>query len=88
MAEQPFKIAVSDEQLDLLHKKLALSRLPDELDGANLEYDVQPAHMQHIPARWNATAAEFNAEPAMFTRDDSVDGHEALSIHCVRKRVA
>jgi hypothetical protein len=35
---RPFQISIPDEAIELLHKKLDLTRLPGELDDAGWEF--------------------------------------------------
>ncbi|KAJ7863486.1 epoxide hydrolase N terminus-domain-containing protein [Mycena olivaceomarginata] len=53
MAESPFKISIPDALLDRLHQKLALTTLPDELEGAGWEYGVPLADVKRLVARWS-----------------------------------
>ena len=92
MTESPFTIAVPEEQLELLRKKLALVRLPDELQGAGWDYGVPLADMRRIVEywkdgyNWRKAEAAINAELPMFTRDIDIEGHGTLNIHYVHKR--
>ncbi|KAI3609549.1 epoxide hydrolase [Moniliophthora roreri] len=87
-----FKIAVSDEALDLLKKKLELSRLPDEIDEAGWDYGAPLADIRRLLARWkdgyNWRKHEkiLNDELPQFTRDIEVQGHGVLNIHYVYKK--
>lgn len=49
--EKPSKIAVSDEAIDLLRQKLALTVLPDELDEADWDYGAPLADVRRLVAR-------------------------------------
>ncbi|KAI0772887.1 alpha/beta-hydrolase [Trametes elegans] len=89
--ETPFTLSVSEADLVWLHKKLELSRLPDELADAGWEYGVPLAHVRRLLARWKdgfdwrKTEAEINKLP-MFTRDIEVEGFGVLNIHYVHQR--
>jgi len=91
MSESPFKISVPDALLERLHKKLELTDLPDELDGAGWEYGVPLADVQRLVARWRngynwrVHEAQINAALPQFTRPISVDGHGTLEIHYVHQ---
>ena len=50
--EKSFTISVPEEQLDFLQKKLALSRLPDELDDAGWDYGVPLSHTKRLVEHW------------------------------------
>ncbi len=88
--EQPFKLHVSDVDIDTLHKKLALVRFPDELDDAGWNYGVPLAHVKRLVERWQAgfdwrkSEEEINKLP-QFTRDIPVDGFGTLNIHYVHQ---
>ncbi|KAK7464789.1 hypothetical protein VKT23_005996 [Stygiomarasmius scandens] len=90
--ETPFKISVSDDQLDLLRKKLDLATFPDELENAGWRYGVPLADVKRLVARWKdgydwrAEEAKLNEELPQFTRDIDVTGHGSLNIHYVHKR--
>lgn len=93
MAEQPFKIAVPDSELDFLRTKLDLVRLPDELDEAGWDYGVPLAVIKRLVARWKegydwrAAEAGINEIP-QFTRDIEVDGFGTLNIHYIHQKSA
>ena len=52
MTESSFTLNVPDSELDLLKKKLELSRLPDELDEAGWSYGVPLTDVKRLVARW------------------------------------
>lgn len=89
--EAPFTLTVPDAELALLHKKLELVRLPDELDGAGWDYGVPLADIRRLVARWQddfdwrKAEAGINQLP-MFTRDIEVDGFGTLNIHYVHQK--
>ena len=93
MSEQPFKIHVSDADIELLHKKLELARFPDELEDARWDYGAPLADVQRLVARWKdgyewrKAEADINEIP-QFTRDIQVDGFGALNVHYVHQRSA
>jgi len=90
--ETPFKISVSDDQLDLLRKKLDLATFPDELENAGWHYGVPLEDVKRLVARWKdgydwrAEEAKLNEELPQFTKDIDVTGHGSLNIHYVHKR--
>ncbi|KAI0358761.1 alpha/beta-hydrolase [Trametes cingulata] len=90
-AEVPFKVSVQEEELELLRKKLELTRFPDELDEAEWEYGVPLADLRRLVARWKdgfdwrKSEAEINALP-QFTRDIEVEGFGTLNIHYVHQK--
>ncbi|KZV68201.1 alpha/beta-hydrolase [Peniophora sp. CONT] len=94
MSEQSFTISVPDAQLDLLKRKLELTRLPDELEGAGWDYGVPRADVERILGRWKdgydwrAEEAALNKDLPMFTRDIAVEGHGPLNVHYVHQKSA
>lgn len=89
--EHSFKLAVPDADLELLHKKLDLVRLPDELAESGWEYGAPLEDVRRLVARWKdgfdwrATEAKINQFP-QYTRDIDVDGHGTLNIHYVHAK--
>ncbi|KAN0088172.1 Alpha/Beta hydrolase fold [Tylopilus felleus] len=92
MTETPFRIAVSDGQLDLLRRKLELATFPDELEDADWKYGVPLADIKRLVARWKngydwrKYEKELNDELPMFTRDIDVDDFGTLDIHYVHMK--
>ncbi|RPD56202.1 epoxide hydrolase [Lentinus tigrinus ALCF2SS1-7] len=88
---QPFKLNVSDADLDLLHKKLELARFPDELQGAGWDYGVPLADVKRLVARWKdgfdwrKSEAEIN-KLDMYMRDIDVDDFGSLNIHYLHQK--
>lgn len=91
-SESPFKINVSDEQLSILQQKLALTTLPDELEGAGTAYGAALPDIKRLVDRWangydwRKHEAELNAELPQFTRDIEVEGFDRLNIHYIHKK--
>ncbi|KAK7045805.1 hypothetical protein VNI00_007208 [Paramarasmius palmivorus] len=87
-----FKIAVPDEAINLLKKKLELTRLPDEIDDAGWDYGAPLADIRRLVARWKdgydwrKHEKALNEELPQFTRDIEVEGQGVLSIHYVYKK--
>ncbi|PPQ92837.1 hypothetical protein CVT25_004325 [Psilocybe cyanescens] len=88
----PFKINIPDERIEFLHKKLALTTLPDELEDAGRDYGVPLADVQRLVARWKSGynwrkyEKELNDELPQFLTDIDVVGHGTLKIHFVHKK--
>ncbi|KAI3618595.1 epoxide hydrolase [Moniliophthora roreri] len=88
---QPFKINVSDESLELLAKKLALTRLPDEIEDAGWDYGVPLQDIRRLVGRWKdgfdwrKQEKMLNDELPQFTRDIEVDGFGKLNVHFVHQ---
>lgn len=91
MAEQPYKLHISDAEIELLHKKLELVRFPDELEDAGREYGAPLADIQRLVARWKngydwrKAESEINKLP-QFTRDIKVEGFSMLNIHYIHQK--
>ncbi|TFK52704.1 alpha/beta-hydrolase [Heliocybe sulcata] len=91
MSERPYKIAVSDEELDVLQRKLNLVRLPDELDDVGWDYGVPLKEVKRLVARWKdgyewrKHEKELNELPHL-TRDVEVEGFGSLNIHYLHAR--
>ncbi|VDB88840.1 unnamed protein product [Peniophora sp. CBMAI 1063] len=90
-AETPFTLHISDEALAELDKKLALTRLPDELEGAGWDYGAPLSHIRRLVDRWRNGFSWRSAEESinrlpMFTRSLEVDGFGALELHYVHQR--
>ena len=86
-----FKVAVPDETLTLLGRKLADARFPDELNDAGWDHGVPLSDMRRLANKWKddydrrAHEREINKLP-MFMRDIEVEGFGVLNIHCVHQR--
>ncbi|KAL1950123.1 hypothetical protein VTO73DRAFT_5246 [Trametes versicolor] len=91
--ERPFTVAVPQADIDLLRAKLALTRLPDELDGAGWTYGAPLADVRRLAARWGSAFDWRAAEGAineipMYTRDVEVAGHGTLNVHYIHQTSA
>ncbi|KAI9435115.1 Alpha/Beta hydrolase protein [Lactarius indigo] len=90
-AEQPFKIAVPDDALALLKRKLDDTRLPDEVNAAEWAYGAPLADIKRLANRWKdgydwrTHEHKLNALP-MFTRTIGVDGFGELDVHYVHQK--
>ena len=89
--EQPFVYAVPDADLELLQKKLALARFPDELEGAGWDYGVPLSNIRALVEHWRngfdwrAVERSLNTLP-MFTRPITVDGWGTFTTHYLHQR--
>ncbi|KAJ7027772.1 Alpha/Beta hydrolase protein [Mycena alexandri] len=92
MAELPFNISVSTEELDSLQERLNLTHFPDELENADWAYGAPLADIKRLVSRWKdgydwrKHEALLNAELPQFTRDIRVEGFGTLNVHYVHKR--
>ncbi|KAI0259501.1 Alpha/Beta hydrolase protein [Gloeopeniophorella convolvens] len=90
--EKPFRIAVPDDALALLQRKLADTRFPDEVEDANWAYGTPLADIKRLTERWRgdydwrAHERRLNEQLPMFTRDIEVDGFGTVNVHYVHKR--
>ncbi|KAH9484409.1 Putative epoxide hydrolase [Psilocybe cubensis] len=88
----PFKIQVSDDQIEHLNKKLALVRLPDELENAGRDYGVPLGDIQRLVARWKSGydwrthEKQLNDELPQFQGSIDVEGFGSLKVHFVHKK--
>src|SRR5690349_13090459 len=51
---EPFRIAVPQEDLDELHRRLDAARWPDELPGAGWDYGVASDHLRELAGYWRS----------------------------------
>jgi Epoxide hydrolase N terminus len=91
-AERPFRINVPDGDIELLKRKLELTRFPDEIEGAGWDYGAPLSDMKRLVEYWRngydwrKHEAALNNELPQFTTDIEVDGHGVLNIHYVHKK--
>jgi hypothetical protein len=89
--EQPFQIAVAEEELSLLKRKLDDTRFPDEINDADWAYGAPLADIRRLTERWRngydwrVHERELNAFP-MFTCSIEVEGFGELRVHYVHQR--
>ena len=87
----PFTVAVSDDRLDRLRKKLEVAEFPDELDDAGWDYGAPLADVKRLTAYWKdefdwrKQEEDINKLPQYQTQI-KVDGFEALNIHFVHQK--
>ncbi|KAJ7282441.1 Alpha/Beta hydrolase protein [Mycena rebaudengoi] len=92
MAESPFSISISSEQLENLGRKLHLTKLPDELQDADWDYGAPLTDIRRLVDRWKSGydwrkhEAALNMELPQFTRDIAVEGFGTLNVHYVHKK--
>jgi len=89
--EQPFQIAIPEEELSLLKRKLDDTRFPDERDDAEWAYGAPLSGIRRLADRWRggydwrAHERELNSLP-MFTRPVEVQEFGELNLHYVHQR--
>ena len=49
---QPFRIEVPDAMLADLRERLARTRFPDQIDGANWDYGTELSYLRELVAYW------------------------------------
>ena len=87
----PFTVAISDDRLDRLRKKLELAEFPDELDDAGWDYGAPLADVKRLTAYWKdefdwrKQEADINKLPQYQTQIE-VDGFDALNIHFIHQK--
>jgi hypothetical protein len=92
-SQQPFKIDVPDEDLQLLKQKLELASYPDELENADWQLGTPLSEIRRLTENWKSKfdwrkqEAELNKLP-QFTSNVDVPGFGQLSIHYVYQRSA
>lgn len=80
-AIQPFSIAISDDVLGDLDRRLALTRWPDEVPRSAWDYGTNRAYLQSLVAYWRGQfdwrlqERTLNALPQHLTHIDEVDVH-------------
>ena len=88
-----YKIAVPQAALDRLQQKLALTELPDELDGAGWDYGAPLQEVKKLIAYWQNNydwrkhEARLNELPN-YTTDVEVEGFSKLQTHFVYQKSA
>jgi microsomal epoxide hydrolase len=83
-AIQPFKIEVPDATLSDLRERLARTRFPDQIEGANWDYGTELSYLRELVAYWKdefdwrAQERLLNSFPHFQT---SIDDHRVHFIH-------
>ena len=88
-----FKIDVSDADLELLKKKLELTRLPDQPEGYDIKQGVPVPEISRVVdhwkneflPNWRKHEAKLNELP-MFTRLVQTKGFGTLDIHFIHQK--
>jgi pimeloyl-ACP methyl ester carboxylesterase len=80
---EPFTIDIPDMVLDDLHRRLANTRWPDEIEGSDWSYGTDLAYLQRLCESWQqfdwrAVEARINAWPQIIT---TIDGQRVHAIH-------
>ena len=78
---RPFRVEIKDPVLADLKERLAHTRWPDEVDGANWDYGVPLGYLRELTEYWSTQydwrkhEAELNAFPQFVTSIDGLDIH-------------
>ena len=89
---KPFKIDISEDQLNDLKQRLSLTRWPDELEDAEWQYGAPLADVRRLAERWQngydwrKHERKLNETLPQYTLDIDVEGFETLNIHFVHQR--
>ena len=81
---RPYRIAVPQEQLDDLHRRLAATRWPDNADGVGWSHGIPLGYTRELAEYWRTTydwraaEARLNSFPQFRTE---VDGHDLHFLH-------
>ena len=81
---RPFRVEVSDADIDDLHDRLARTRWPDQIPGSGWGYGTDRAYLQDLCEYWRTTfdwraqEARFNQWPNFLTE---IDGQQIHFIH-------
>ncbi|KAI0527746.1 microsomal epoxide hydrolase [Xylaria bambusicola] len=88
---RPYKISISESQIQDLKTRLSLSKFPDELDNAGWDMGAPLADIKRLTRHWESSyswktaEAELNSLPHFIT-DIQCDGFQPLAIHFVHIR--
>ena len=89
---RPFKISVTDEEIEQLRQRLALTRFPDELEDAGCAYGVPKDDLRRLVSYWQdgydwrKHEKELNESLPQYTIDIEVADFEKLNIHFVHEK--
>ncbi|KZS94105.1 alpha/beta-hydrolase [Sistotremastrum niveocremeum HHB9708] len=88
---KPYRLHVSDSDIAALKAKLATTRFPDELEGAQWDYGVPLIDIKRLVKYWEEVynwrkyEEYINDSFPQFTIDIEVEGHGVLEIHFVHQ---
>ena len=87
----PYRIDVTDWQLDDLKQRLALGKFPDELEEAGWEYGAPLADIKRLLAYWRDHFDWLKAQEKLnrlphFVTEIQCSGFESLKIHFLHKK--
>ena len=87
----PYKVAVSDQQLQRLKAKLEVADFPDELEASEWDYGVPLKDVKRLTAYWKdgydwkKQEMEINKLPHFQTKV-TVEGFDPLNIHFIYQK--
>ncbi|MBV8949313.1 MAG: alpha/beta fold hydrolase [Actinobacteria bacterium] len=83
---EPFLVHVDDSVLEDLHRRLALTRLPDQIDGTGWEYGIPSAYLGSLVDHWR-DAYDWRAEEARLNEHSHFrTGIDGQSVHFIHER--
>lgn len=88
---RPYKVEVSDADLEKLQKKLELVTFPDELEDAEWEYGAPLKDVKRLVEHWKTkydwrrAEAEINKLPN-FETNLKIDGFDPIEVHFVHQK--
>ena len=86
-----YEIAISEDALEILQKKLELATFPDELSGANWDYGSPLSDIKRLTNywktkfNWRAVEAKLNQLPN-FESTLEIDKFGAIDVHFLHRR--
>lgn len=83
---RPFRVAVPDEAIDDLHRRIDMARWPDELEGAGWDYGIPLTVLKDLVAYWRDGFDWRAAESRINAFDQIMIEVEGLDIHAIHQR--
>ena len=84
----PFKIAIPDEAIDDLKRRLSSTRLPDQLEGVSWEYGTELGALSDLIAYWREGFDWRAQEAKLNSFDQFMVTVEGANIHTIHQRSA
>jgi pimeloyl-ACP methyl ester carboxylesterase len=83
---QPFNIAIPQATLDNLHERLALTRWPDEVEGAGWSYGTNSDYLKHLVTYWQHEYDWRKQEAALNRYTQFRTDLDDLNVHFIHER--
>lgn len=87
-AVTPFEISISDEEIADLQQRLALTRLPDQLNDISWEYGTDLAYMREVLSYWQNDFDWREQESQLNQFDQYKTDIDGLNMHFIHQRSA